>query len=249
MKTLDRKKLSEVTPLPSLTMSERLKVVRKSRDMTQQEMADLIGTSRPSIAQLEAGRHQPSNEALETIVAKLSISRNWLWFGSGPMEEFSPLGGNVKVLAGLEEGDYLDVEFVGCKVRGSFLDLMDDGGGVSQFESLDIVRIYDPTPEMRKPGTKGFEIDGDSMEPQLRSGMKVVGVRVALSDVKYATSGVYVVAFGNQLTIKRVKSNDILERGILMLHADNPNAGSLPVAGEDIRYMWRVVRIFYADVI
>ena len=59
---------------------------------------------------------------------------------------------------------------------------------------------------MRKPGTKGFEIDGDSMEPQLRSGMKVVGVTpVALSDVKYATSGVYVVAFGNQLTIKRVK--------------------------------------------
>jgi len=46
-----------------------------------------------------------------------------------------------------------------------------------------------------------------------------------------------------------VKSNDVLERGILVLHADNPNAGSLPVAGEDIRYMWRVVRIFYADVI
>ncbi|MCI1188753.1 helix-turn-helix domain-containing protein [Hymenobacter sp. DH14] len=249
MKTLERKKLSETTPLPSLKMNERLKVVRQSRDMTQQEMADLIGTSRPSIAQLEAGRHQPSNEALETIVAKLGISRNWLWFGSGPMEEFSPLGGNVKVLAGLEEGDYLDIEFIGCKVRGSFLDLMDDGGEVSQFESPEIVRIYDPTPEMRKPGTKGFEIDGDSMEPQLRSGMKVVGVRVALADVKYATSGVYVVAFGNQLTIKRVKSNDILERGILMLHADNPNAGSLPVAAEDIRFMWRVVRIFYADVI
>ena len=34
-----------------------------------------------------------------------------------------------------------------------------------------------------------------------------------------------------------------------MLHADNPNAGSLPVATEDIRFMWRVVRIFYADVI
>ncbi|WP_345123624.1 helix-turn-helix domain-containing protein [Hymenobacter antarcticus] len=238
-----------MTPLPSLIMSERLRVVRKSRDMTQQEMADLIGTSRPSIAQLEAGRHQPSNEALETIVAKLGISRNWLWFGSGPMEDFSQLGGNVKMLAGLEEGDYLDIDFVSCKVRGSFLELMDDGGEVSQFESLEIVRIYDPTPEMRKPGTKGFEIDGDSMEPQLRSGMKVVGVRVALSDVKYATSGVYVVAFGNQLTIKRVKSNDILERGILVLHADNPNAGSLPVAGEDIRFMWRVVRIFYADVI
>ncbi len=245
----EKKKISAITPLPSLTIGERLKVVRQSRGMTQQEMADMLGVSRPLITQLEGGRHQPSNEALETIVDKLGISRNWLWFGSGPMEEFSQVGGNVKVLAGLEEGDYLDIQFVDCKVRGSFLDLMDDGGGLSQFESLDIVRIYDPTPEMRKPGTLGFEIDGDSMEPQLRSGMRVVGVQVGLADVKYATSGVYVVAFGNQLTIKRVKSNDILERGILVLHADNPNAGSLPVAGEDIRYMWRVVRIFHADVI
>lgn len=249
MSTVESKKISFIQPMPSLTMAERLKFVRRARELTQQEMADLLEIARPTVAQLEGGRHQPSTEVLEAIIAKLDISRNWLWFGSGPMEEFSPLGSNVKVLANLEEGDYLDVEFVSCKVRGSFLDLMDDGGGVSLFESLDIVRIYDPTPEMRKPGTKGFEIDGDSMEPQLRSGMKVVGVRVALSDVKYATSGVYVVAFGNQLTIKRVKSNDILERGILMLHADNPNAGSLPVAGEDIRYMWRVVRLFYADII
>ena len=248
MKTLDRKKLSEVTPLPSLKMSERLKVVRQSRSMTQQEMADLIGTSRPSIAQLEAGRHQPSNEALETIVAKLGISRNWLWFGSGPMEEFSPLGGNVQLLGDLEEADYLDVKLVTCKVRGGFMDMMDERG-IESYEGLSNVRIYDPTPEMRKPGTLGFEIDGDSMEPQLRTGMKVVGTWVDLSNVKYMTSGVYVVAFGNQLTIKRVKSNEVMERGILTLHADNPNAGTLPVAAENIRYVWKVVRIFYADLI
>lgn len=229
-------------------MPERLKVVRQARGLTQQQMAELLGVSRPSVTQLEGGRHQPSNEVLEIIVAKLEVSRNWLWFGSGPMEERSPVGGDVKVLPDLAGDDYLDIQLVSCKVRGSFLDLIDEGGRIG-FESLDIVRIYDPTPEMRKPGTLGFEIDGDSMEPQLRTGMKVVGVRVNLADVKYITSGVYVVAFGNQLTIKRVKSNDILERGLLVLHADNPNAGSLPVAAEDIRYVWKVTRIFYADVL
>jgi len=229
-------------------MPERLKVVRQARGLTQQQMAELLGVSRPSVTQLEGGRHQPSNEILEIIVDKLDVSRNWLWFGNGPMEEVSPVGGDVKVLADLAGDDYLDVGMVSTRVRGSFLDLLDEGGKVG-FESLDIVRIYNPTPEMRKPGTLGFEINGDSMEPQLRTGMKVVGIRVPLSDVKYITSGVYVVAFGNQLTIKRVKSNDILERGILVLHADNPNAGSLPVAAEDIRYVWKVTRIFYADVI
>jgi len=248
MKAIERKKISEVTPLPELDMHDRLRVVRKVKEMTQQEMADLLGVSRPLITQLEGGRHQPSNEALETIVRKLAISRNWLWFGIGPMEQNAE--GDVRALALTgESGDYVDISLVTCKVRGSFIDLMDEVGKVGYYESLDIVRIYDPTPEMLREGTLGFEIDGDSMEPQLRSGMKVVGVRVPLSDVKYATSGVYVVAFANQLTTKRVRNNEILEKGRLTLHADNPIAGSLPVAGEDIRAMWRVVRIFYADVI
>jgi transcriptional regulator with XRE-family HTH domain len=234
--------------MPALSMAERLKVVRQARGLTQQQMADLLEISRPTVAQLEGGRHQPSNEVLETIIAELEISRNWLWFGSGPMEEFSPVGGNVQILGDLEETDYLDVKLVTCKVRGGFMDLMDERG-LEAYENLTNVRIYDPTPEMRKPGTLGFEIDGDSMEPQLRSGMRVVGVRVGLDNVKYATSGVYVVAFSDQLTIKRIKNNDILERGMLMLHADNPLAGSLPIAAADIRAMWRVSRIIYGDVI
>jgi repressor LexA len=248
MNTVEPKKISIATPTPHLSMSERLKMVRRLRGLTQQNMADLLAIARPTVAQLEGGRHQPSNEVLETIISKLEVSRDWLWFGTGPMEEHSHVGGDVKVLPDMAREEYLDIQMVSCKVRGSFLDLIDQGGRVG-FESLDIVRIYDPTPEMRKPGTLGFEIDGDSMEPQLRTGMKVVGTQVALADVKYITSGVYVVAFSNQLTIKRVKSNDIIERGFLVLHADNPNAGSLPVAAEDIRYVWRVVRIFYADVI
>ncbi len=241
------KKISSVLPLPELNMADRLKVLRSARGLTQQQMADLLGISRPSVTQLEGGRHQPSNEVLETIVGKLEISRNWLWFGNGPMDEFSAVGGDAKLLGDVEENDYLDVKLVTCKVRGSFMDMMDDGG--QPFSTLSTVRIYEPTPEMYKPGTLGFEINGDSMEPQLRSGMRVVGVQVPLEDIKYATSGVYVVAFANQLTIKRIKDNEIFERHSLVLHADNPQAGSLRVAAEDIRAMWRVRRIIYGDVV
>ncbi|RTQ45860.1 LexA family transcriptional regulator [Hymenobacter gummosus] len=249
MTTIETKKNIPLSPAADLKMGERLKHVRRARGLTQQQLADVTGIARATVAQLESERHQPSAEVLESIVRELGISRNWLWFGTGPMEEHASMGSNVKVIRDLEGATFLDIPLVSVKVRGSFLDLMDDGGGIEQFESLDIARIYDPTPEMLKYGTLGFEIDGDSMEPQLRTGMKVVGTWVALENVKYMTSGVYVVAFGNQLTIKRVKSNDILERGVLVLHADNPNAGSLPVAAKDIRYVWKVVRIFYADVI
>ena len=227
-------------------MAERLKIVRQSRGLTQQQMADLLGLSRPSVAQLEGGRHQPGKETLETIVDKLEISRNWLWFGNGPMEEFSPLGGNVKLLGDPDDAEYIDLKFVGVKVRGGFMEMM---AGEGDYTTLDTVRIHDPTPEMLKPGTLAFEIDGDSMEPQLRSGMRVVGVMLALEDIKYATSGVYVVAFANQFTIKRIKDNDINEKRWLVLHADNPQAGSLRVAAEDIRAMWRVRRIIHGEVV
>jgi transcriptional regulator with XRE-family HTH domain len=246
MASAKTKKISSVTPLPELSIAERLKVVRSSRGLTQQEMAELLGISRPSVTQLEGGRHQPSSEVLETIVEKLEVSRNWLWFGNGSMDEYTRMSSNTKALGDLDERPYIDVKFVTCKVRGGFMDMMDDGSG---YDSLDNVRVYDPSPDMFRPGTLGFEIDGDSMEPQLRSGMRVVGVQVALEDIKYATSGVYVVAFANQLTIKRIKDNEILERRSLVLHADNPQAGSLRVAAEDIRAMWKVNRIIYGEVI
>ena len=76
MTTVERKKISSVSPLPELSMAERLKVVRQARGLTQQQMADLLGISRPTVAQLEGGRHQPSTEVLETIVSELEVSRN-----------------------------------------------------------------------------------------------------------------------------------------------------------------------------
>lgn len=227
---------------PETTLAERLRIVRMARGLTQQQMADLLGVKRPSVTQLEGGRHRPSHEVLETIVRKLEVSRTWLWFGAGPMEEETPgLAGNARLVAPvLEDVPYADFPFVSIPVRAGFVDLIAAEGDYGQ---LDTVRIYNPSPELQRPGTMVVEIDGDSMEPQLRPGMQVAVVPVALENCKYATSGVYVVAFGNQLTVKRIKDNELLTKGRLVLHSDNPKAGSLAVPGDEIRGMWRVLEI------
>lgn len=245
MTTLERKKISAVSPMPELSMSERLKVVRQARGLTQQQMADLLGISRPTVAQLEGGRHQPSTEVMETIVAELEVSRNWLWFGTGPMQEHSPLGGDAIYMGKFVDADYIDCPFVPVPVRAGFVDLIGSDGDYGQ---LQMIRIYNPSPELRKDGTLVFEIDGDSMEPQLRAGMLVAVTPLAFEDIKYAVSGVYVVAFSNQLTVKRIKDNDLMTKRHLVLNSDNPRAGILTVAGEDIRGLWKVVDIIRGRV-
>lgn len=47
-----------------------------------------------------------------------------------------------------------------------------------------MMRIYKPNPEPRKASTLVFEIDGDSMEPQLRAGMLVAVTPVPFEDIK-----------------------------------------------------------------
>lgn len=245
MATAKTKKISSVTPLPELSIAERLKVVRSSRGLTQQEMAELLGISRPSVTQLEGGRHQPSNDVLEIIVNKLDVSRNWLWFGAGPMEETSPVGGNARMLSPLMDVDYIDCPLIPVPARAGFLDMI---GSESDYGLYQTVRIYNPSAEISKGDALAFEIDGDSMEPQLRPGMQVAVVPVQMADIKYAVSGVYVVAFANQLTVKRIKDNDLLTKRQLLLHSDNPKAGSLTVAGEDIRGLWKVIDIIRGRV-
>lgn len=66
-------------------MNERIKKLRKALDLTQQEFADKIGTTRNNIAGYETGRRDPSTAVINLIIAKLGVSEEWLRAGDGEM--------------------------------------------------------------------------------------------------------------------------------------------------------------------
>jgi transcriptional regulator with XRE-family HTH domain len=96
------------------------------------------------------------------------------------------------------------------------------------------------------PDTKEYaeaiiiDVEGDSMEPTIINGSKVVVTPVQQGNWEYMSSGIYCIIYNGNFVVKRVKDNTLMEKGILHLHSDNPNAGSFPVRGEDIRAVWRV---------
>lgn len=66
-------------------MNERLRKLRKTLDMTQQEFADRIGIKRNSLANYETGRNTPIDAIIVSICREFNVNEEWLREGKGEM--------------------------------------------------------------------------------------------------------------------------------------------------------------------
>ncbi|EMG32518.1 helix-turn-helix domain-containing protein [Streptococcus oralis] len=58
---------------------KRLREVRKSKKLTQQQIADEIGVNRGSYSNWEKGKREPSFENLVKLADLLDVSLDWLF--------------------------------------------------------------------------------------------------------------------------------------------------------------------------
>jgi transcriptional regulator with XRE-family HTH domain len=65
--------------------SDRLKEIRKEKNLTQQEFADQIGIKRGTVANYELGRNEPLDAVISLICKEFSVSEDWLRYGEGEM--------------------------------------------------------------------------------------------------------------------------------------------------------------------
>lgn len=66
-------------------MNERIKNLRKSLNMTQEEFSKRIGLSRNFIAQVEIGTKTPSERTISDICREFEVNEEWLRTGNGEM--------------------------------------------------------------------------------------------------------------------------------------------------------------------
>lgn len=66
-------------------MNERLKKLRKVLDLTQQEFANKLGSTRDNIGGYETGRRNPSAAVISLICTKFNVNEDWLRTGNGEM--------------------------------------------------------------------------------------------------------------------------------------------------------------------
>lgn len=66
-------------------MNSRIKHLRRTLDLTQQEFAERIGSVQNTITGYESGRRNPSNAVITSICREFNVNENWLRYGTGPM--------------------------------------------------------------------------------------------------------------------------------------------------------------------
>lgn len=74
-------------------MNERIKFLRKSLNLTQQEFADKLNIKRGAVANYEIGRNQPIDAVISLICKTYNVNETWLLTGEGEM--FLPVDDDV----------------------------------------------------------------------------------------------------------------------------------------------------------
>ena len=65
------------------TTSERIAFVRKQSNESQRAFGAKIGISGPSVARLETGENNPSEQTIRAICQEFGVNRRWLETGEG----------------------------------------------------------------------------------------------------------------------------------------------------------------------
>jgi len=234
------------------TQASRLAQLRKMNNLTTRAVASYIGRAASQITRYESVATADIRDVVDKLAKLYKVTPDFILYGEdGPPPAVVEMRRQVAQLGvaptapavKLQAGD-IEVVFarrVPVAARATFAESLSEGlDGLDDFEE---VPIQNPTPEMRRPGLLEIVVNGDSMDPTLRSGWCVAAYRIETSDFKYISSGIYAVVFGKYFVIKRIKNNDLLRDGTLTLHSDSDNGGTLVVPGEELRGIWRVVKV------
>lgn len=84
-------------------LQERAKAARKSKRLSQSELAEKIGVATSTISAIESGRSE-SNETILSIAAALEVPSEWLMTGEGE----TPRGVMLKAAPALETNVWKD---------------------------------------------------------------------------------------------------------------------------------------------
>lgn len=99
-------------------MNARIKFLRKNSGLTQEKFAERIGLKQNSIALIESGKRNISDQAILSICREFGVREEWLRTGNGEMYAPAPTTG-LDLLAqekDLTHGEYILIEkFVNLK--------------------------------------------------------------------------------------------------------------------------------------
>lgn len=219
-------------------IASNIKFLRKSKDLTQDQLADKIGVNRAMIGSYEEGRAIPKLQVLQALSHYFGVTLDALVLNdvantnSDVSKNIS--GSNLRVVSTIVDRDNNElITLVPVKAAAGYLN------GYADPDYVDALpRFSLPFQEISKERTyRAFQITGDSMDP-IPSGAYIISEYI--QDWHSITDGkTYVLVTRDEgVVYKRVYMHP---SGELLLKSDNPQYETYSVHLSRLLEVWKAV--------
>lgn len=212
--------------------------ILEALDITTYRISKTLGVGAGPIERLKTGT-KPSYDTLVSILyAYPELNPEYVLFGEGSVLR----NGTAKPVRIFSDLDFEDVAYLPITAYASF---------IATYEETTPLKLKKyPVPKATTLNLKNcllVEVNGNSMQPTLQYGSKILIQKIERgywADV----SGVFVIFYKDLLVFKRVRENDLNLKNTLTLYSDNRDGGTLTIKGEDIKEVWRVIKVIDQNV-
>lgn len=212
--------------------ARRFKKVREEQNHTQQSFAELLGIG-ATTADIERGKTKLSGKVVMELLRQFSINPLWL-FGFSYTKIVNIEGGDVSpkvVTLDIEQNE--TIALVNQKAAAGYPHNIQD---VDWYETLPAFNI--PLPQYRNATYRGFQVEGDSMLPNIRPNEWVLGR--AVSNISEASdSRIYIVVLHDSVLVKKLQKATGAPDKVKLISL-NPEYLPIDVDIKDIQELWMV---------
>ena len=205
--------------------------LRRDLGYTQAEFANLLGISNTT-ADIERGRTKLSGKVVTELLRQFKINPLWL-FGESEEKYLQTSKTSVipKVVT-VDSSDRDNMVLVNAKAAAGYPQNIQDTSWYQQLPAFDF-----PIPEFRNATYRGFQVEGDSMHPNLKPGDWVLAKAMEhIDDV--SANKMYVVVLEDAVLVKKIEKKPNSNNIILV--SLNENYPPYEIKPFQIQELWEV---------
>ncbi len=211
---------------------KRFREIREDLHFTQVEFAEKLGIKNTT-ADIERGRTKLSGEVIKELLKQFRINPLWIYGESNQKYlDLDKVNVMPKVITVDGEGND-NTLMVNQKAAAGYPQNIQETGWQKKLPAFNL-----PLPEYRNATYRGFQVEGNSMEPNLEAGEWVLGK--AMDNISYINEGkIYVIITFDSVLVKKLYKipNNSSEVRLVSI---NPEYPPFNLAVNEIQELWQV---------
>ncbi len=210
---------------------KRFVEIRRDLGYTQAEFAKMLGISNTT-ADIERGRTKLSGRVVAELLRQFKINPLWLFGESSQKNLETSVASVIPKVVTVDSEDQENMVLVNAKAAAGYPQNIQDTSWYQQLPAFDL-----PIPEFRNATYRGFQVEGDSMLPNLKPGEWVLAKAVEHID-HVNPNKMYVVVLEDAVLVKKIEKKP--NSNNITLISLNDNYPPYEIKPFQIQEIWQV---------